>query len=80
VVGAREVHYLEGERFHAEVGSISERHGQVDLPEGNSLKPAYDSMEWSTGWSYHHSQQPHGIIDLDIEEVEAAPTIHEDMR
>ena len=51
--GTGEVRYLEGEHFHAEVGLISECHGQVDLPEGNGTKHGYDSMEWSTKWSYH---------------------------
>ena len=37
-------------------------------------------MEWSTRWSYRRSRQPHGIVRLGIEEVEASPTVHEDAR
>jgi hypothetical protein len=80
VVGAREVRYLEGERFHAEVCTTPECYRQVDLPEGNSLEPRYDFVERSTRWPYRFSRQPYGVVGLDVEEVEVAPAIHEDLR
>jgi hypothetical protein len=42
--------------------------------------PGYDSVEQSTGWSYRCSCHPHGVVRLGVEEVEAASTIHEDVR
>ena len=55
VVGTGKVCYLEGDPFCAEVHLTSKRYGQVNLPKGNGLKPEYDSMERSTGWSYRCS-------------------------
>jgi hypothetical protein len=80
VVGAGEVRYLKGVHFHVEVCSTFERYGQVNLPEGNGLKFGYDSVEQSTGWSYHRSRQSHGVVGLGVEEVETTPAIHEDTR
>jgi hypothetical protein len=80
VVGAREVRYLEGERFCVEVCTTPECYEQVDLPEGNGLEPRYDFMEQSTRWPYRFSRQPYGVAGLDVEEVEVAPAIHEDLR
>ena len=37
-------------------------------------------MEQGTGWSYHCPRQPHGIVSLRVEEVEAVPAFHEDTR
>ena len=80
VIGAREVCYLKGKHFHVEVCLTSKCYGQIDQPKGNDLEPGYDSVEWSTGWSYRRSRQTHGVVSLSIEEVEAALAIHDDMR
>ena len=45
MVGTREVRYLEGEHFHAEIFPSSECDGKIDLPEGNGLEPGYNSMK-----------------------------------
>ena len=80
MVGNSKIGYFEGECFRVEIGLTSEHHGFVDLPEGNSLKPGYDSVERGTRWSYRCPWKSHGIIGLNVEKVEATPAIHEDSR
>jgi len=77
VVGALETHHLEGEGFLSEIGRIPECYGQVDLPERYRLLPWHEAMKRSLRGSKAHSVDPHGVEGVDVEDVQATASVHQ---
>ena len=76
MIGPWEVHHLEGEDLQAEVGSVAERDGQVDLPERVCLHPWDHAMEGRPHGAELRLGDAHGVEGVDIEDVEAVTSIH----
>ena len=75
-VGSLKVHHFEGENLRAEVGSATERDGQVDLPERVCLRSWDHSVEGRALQAELQSGDAHGVEGVDVEDVEVAASVH----
>ena len=60
-----------------EIGSVAKRDGQVDLPKRVRLRPWDHAMEGRAHWVELRPGDAHGIKGVDVENVDAAASIHQ---
>ena len=77
MVGPWKVHHFEGEDLQAEVGSVTEHDGRVDLPERVCLRPWDHTVEGRAHWAELRPGDAYGIEGVDIENIEAAASVHQ---
>ena len=80
MVGPRKAHHLEGKDLRAEVGSVTKHDGQVDLPERVCLRSQDHPMEGRARQVELRLGDAHGIEGVDVENVEAATSVHQHLR
>ena len=69
--------HLEGEVFCPIIRWIPEGNGQLDLPKWHGLLSRHDAMERHSSQSDVCSVDAHGVKRLDVQDVEAAASIHQ---
>ena len=77
MVGTWKVLHFEGEDLRAEVGSVAECDGQVDLPERVCLRSRDQAVEGKAHWAELRPGDAHGVEGVDVENVEAVASIHQ---
>ena len=77
MVRTDEVHHLEFEILLLEVGGIPECNGELDASERSGLGPGDDLEEGRPTWAEVLPRDPHAVEGVNIEDVKAAPAIHQ---
>ena len=71
------VHHLEREGLGAEVGFAAESDRQVDVADRVRLHAWRDAVEGKEERPQAGSRDPHGFQGVDVEDVEAAASVHQ---
>ena len=71
------VHYLKREGFGVEVGFAAKRNRQVNVADRVCLHARQDAIEGEEGFPQAASWDSHGFQGVDVEDVEAAASVHQ---
>ena len=71
------VHHLKREGFGAEVGFAAKRDRQVDVADRVCLHARQDNVEGEEGFPQAVSRDSHVFQGVNVEDVEAAASVHQ---